>query len=98
MMAMQGTGTERGRAAFASEVQQSYDKAAGSGRVRVYVNDRALFIESTGDTDQQIESAADSMQMQLASVGRRAKAWVVGFKFIVMTNGSHQRVLAPDAP
>lgn len=98
VMAMQGSGTARGRTAFASEVQQSYDKAVGSGRVRVYVNEQSLFIESTGDTDQQIDSAADSMQLQLASVGRRAKAWVVGFMRIVMTNGSHQRVLVPADP
>jgi hypothetical protein len=95
---MQGGGTERGRTAFAQEVQASYDKAGVAGAVRVYVTERDLVIEAKGDTNEQIDAAADGLQAQLASVGRRAKAWVLGFKQIVITNGSYQRTLQPQDP
>ncbi|HEY5921163.1 MAG TPA: hypothetical protein VIV11_05810 [Kofleriaceae bacterium] len=95
LQTMQGGGTERGRASFAREVQQSYEQAA-PGAVRVSVDERVLVIESKGDTDAQIDGAADQMHAQLATAGRRAKAWVLGFKHIVITNGSHKRTLSPD--
>lgn len=98
VQAMQGGGTERGRAAFASEVQAGYDKAGVGDSVRVYVDDRVLVIEAKGDTNEQIDVANDAVAAQLASVGRRAKAWVVGFKKIVITNGTYRRELvSPDS-
>ena len=94
LMVLQGGGSERGRASVAREVQQSYDKAA-PGRVHVQVSERALVIESKEDTNEQVDAAADSLQTQLSSVGRRAKAWAVGFEQIVITNGTYTRTLAP---
>lgn len=98
LQTMQGGGTERGRAAFADEVQASYDKAGVVGAVRVHVTERDLVIEAPGDTNEQIDAAADALQAQLASVGRRAKAWVLGFEHIVITNGGYRRTLEPDSP
>jgi hypothetical protein len=98
LQTMQGGGTERGRTAFAQEVQAGYDKAGVAGAVRVYVTDRDLVIEAKGDTNEQIDAAADGLQAQLASVGPRAKAWVLGFEHIVVTNGSYQRTLQPQDP
>lgn len=94
---MNSQGTERGRVAFAAEVQQSYEKA-GVGTVRVYIEGRSLIIEGKSDTDEQIDEAAQLMTAQLRSAGRNAKAWVLGFENIKLTNGSHTRLLAPSDP
>ncbi|HEX5064432.1 MAG TPA: hypothetical protein VFV99_33885 [Kofleriaceae bacterium] len=94
LLVLQGSGSERGRASFAREVQASYD-AGAPGRVHVQVIDRGLVIESIDDTNEQIDAAADSLQTQLSSVGPRAKAWAVGFEHIVITNGSYTRTLTP---
>lgn len=96
LLVMQGGGTERGRQSFAREVQQSYDKAGTTGHVRVYIVDRDLVIEGPDDTNEQIDTAADTLHLQLASVGRRAKAWALGFERIVITNGSYRRMLTPN--
>ena len=97
LIVVQGGGTERGREQFAAEVRQSYEKA-GVTTVDVSVKGLDMVIEAKTDTDAQIDAAADMMRGELAKVGPRAKAWAVGFKQIVLTNGSYTRVLTPDAP
>lgn len=97
LQTMQTTGTERGRGLFATEVQQGYVNA-GAATVRVHVDDRNLVIESSTDTEAQIDSAAELLHGQLVTTGRRAKAWVLGFKHIVVTNGSYKRTLSPGDP
>jgi hypothetical protein len=92
-----GTGTERGRTMFAAEVQQAYSKG-GATTVRVYVENLDLVIESTTDTDPQIDSAADLLHGELVTAGQNAKAWAVGFKHIVVTNGTYRRTLSPGDP
>lgn len=90
-------GTERGRAAFAAEVQHSYEKA-GVTTVRVFVEGRSLIIEGKTDTAEQIDEAAQQMTSQLRAAGSNAKAWMLGFENIKLTNGSHTRLLAPADP
>jgi hypothetical protein len=98
LQTMKGGGTARGREMFAQEVQSTYDKLA-VGTVRVYIDGEVnLVIEGKTDTNEQIDEAATAMDSELVKVGSRAKAWVVGFKRIILTNGSYQRVLTRDAP
>jgi hypothetical protein len=97
LQAMHTTGTERGRMAFAAEIQQTYAKA-GAATVHVYVDNLDLVIESSTDTEAQIDSGAQMIHGQLVTSGPRAKAWILGFKRIVVTNGSYQRTLSPDDP
>ena len=85
-------GSERGRKAFVAEIQAAYTDAP----VRVYANDLQLVIESTSDPDAAIDAAAAQLGSQIASHGKNAKAWVVGFESIVITNGRHQRLLRPS--
>jgi hypothetical protein len=90
-------GTERGRKAFAAEVQQAYAKAGAN--VRVYIEGRTLVIDSPDDTDAQVDAAVQQLHAQLAHHGPNAKAWALGFDAIKITNGSHaQRLAPPDAP
>lgn len=94
--ARQDRGTERGRKAFAAEVQQAYAKAGPS--VHVYIQGRTLVIESSTDTDEQIDAAAQQLHAQLQQHGPNAKAWVLGFDAIEITNGRHEVRLAPPDP
>jgi hypothetical protein len=89
-------GTERGRQAFAAEIQQSYAKTSPS--VRVYIEGRTLVIENRGETDESIDAAAQQFHEVLAKNGRNAKAWVLGFEAIKLTNGGHEQRLAPADP
>lgn len=93
VMSLGSTGTDRGRKAFVAEIQTAYDKAGAP--VRVYANGLQLVIEAPSDTDESIDAAADAMQATLAEHGGRAKAWVVGFESMVITNGKRQRLLRP---
>jgi hypothetical protein len=88
-------GTQRGRIAFVEEVKQGYVKA-GITTVEVYIEGRALVIKGETDTDEQIDEAARGMEVQLRSHGRNAKAWVLGFRNIKITNGRHTRFIAPE--
>lgn len=97
LQTMHGPGTERGRTLFATEVQQGYTKA-GATTVHVYVDNLDLVIESPTDTEAQIDAAAQLVHGQLVTTGSRAKAWLLGFKHIVVTNGSYKRMLSPDDP
>lgn len=97
LFVMQGGGTERGRMNFAREIQAAYDKLAPDS-VRVQVKELILVIEAVQDNDAQIDEAANAMQAQLATAGKNAKAWVVGFERIIVTNGRHERsIRAGDA-
>lgn len=86
------TGSERGRNAFAAEIQKNYVDQ-GISNVRVYVVNRTLVIEGQSDTDEQIDQAANMMGAQLQTHGPNAKAWVLGFKSIKLTNGVHIRMI-----
>ena len=90
----QKQGTERGRKAFAAEVQKGYVDA-GITSVRVYIEERTLVIEAPSDTNEQIDQAADMLRAQLVQAGANAKAWVLGFQTLKVTNGTHSRLLAP---
>jgi hypothetical protein len=86
------TGSERGRTQFAAEIQENYSKQ-GSPAVRVFVEKTTLVIEGLTDTDEQIDQAANMMTTQLRTHGANAKAWVLGFSSIKLTNGTHSRWL-----
>ena len=86
-----GTGTEKGRQDFAKEVQSSYP--AG---VEVLADGLTLRIESTGDSDAQIAEAATLLRRQLQTTGENAKAWLVGFKRIELTNGRYTESIEPE--
>jgi hypothetical protein len=85
-----GTGTEKGRLDFANEVQSSYP--AG---VEVRADGLTLRIESAGDTDAQIAEAATLLRRQLQTTGENAKAWLVGFSRIEITNGRYSESVEP---
>ena len=90
-------GTERGREEFAAEVQKSYAKI--SATIHVYVDGCTLVIESPSDSDEAVDASAQQYHEALAKHGSNAKAWVLGFDAIKLTNGSHaQRLAPPDAP
>lgn len=87
-------GTERGREAFAQEVQQSY-RDAGALAVRVSASRRTLVIESP-ESDEAIDASAAALRAELEKHPRNAKAWLLGFERIRVTNGSHEAlILAP---
>jgi hypothetical protein len=90
-------GTERGRAAFVTELQQTYAKA-GVTSVRVFIEGRSLVIEGKLDSDEQIDAVAQEMHVQLRKTGPNAKAWMLGFENIKLTNGTRTRFLAPADP
>ena len=86
-------GSERGRASFAQELQQTYQQQGLP--VSVEIRDLDLVIEAPSDSAAQIDAAADMFQHELDRSGRNAKAWVVGFKRMIVTNRRHERVVKP---
>jgi hypothetical protein len=87
-------GTERGREAFAREVQQSYHDA-GARDVHVSASRRTLVIESP-ESDAAIDASAAVLRAEIEKHPRSAKAWLLGFERIRVTNGSHEAlILAP---
>jgi hypothetical protein len=90
----QATGSERGRAMLASEMQDRYAEIA-PGKLRVFAEGRDLVIEAPGDTSEQIDASAELMNGQLDAAGKRARAWVVGFESVIVTNGSYSRTITP---
>jgi hypothetical protein len=88
------SGSERGREAFVAEIQQNYVQG-GAIAVRVRAENAGLIIESPTDTNEQIDGAAEQLRQQLKVSGSNAKAWLVGFKQIVVTNGPYKQVLTP---
>lgn len=89
-------GTERGRKAFAAEVQDSYAKAGTD--IRAYIEGRTLVLESAAGTDEQIDALAQDLHTMLKRNGDKAKVWVLGFDAIEVKNGSHEQRLAPADP
>lgn len=65
----------------------------GIMNVRVYNDDRTLVIESRSDPDEEIDAAANTMNMELRTHGPNSKAWVLGFATIKITNGPYIRTL-----
>lgn len=92
LIVMQGGGTERGRTLMAAEIQQAYDKEV-PGQVKVLVDGTDITIFASGDTDEQVDAAADSMQTALDRAGNRAKMWAVGFERVIISNGTHKRLV-----
>ncbi len=63
--------------------------------VSVTARDLDLVIEAASDTNDQIDAAGDMFQRELDQTGANAKAWAVGFRRMVVTNGNYERVLEP---
>lgn len=92
VIVMQGGGTERGRTLLAAEIQQAYDREV-PGQVNVLVDGKDIKILAAGDTDEQVDAAAESMQTALDRTGSRAKMWAVGFEHVIISNGRHERLI-----
>jgi len=92
IIVMQGGGTERGRTAMAAEIQQAYDKEV-PGQVKVLVDGTDITILASGDTNEQVDAAAASMEAALERAGDRAKMWAVGFEHVIISNGTHKRLI-----
>jgi hypothetical protein len=90
----QGTGSERGREILVREMHSEYTKVA-PGKLRVYASKRSLVVEAPGDTNEQIDAAAEQMNSDLAATGKQARVWAVGFDSVVITNGSYSRTVTP---
>jgi hypothetical protein len=85
-------GSEQGREAFVAEVQTGYADTPG---VRVSAQGTVMKIESAVDTDESLKVAADALRQQIRVSGSSAKAWLVGFTAIEMTNGSAVERITP---
>src|SRR5262249_18378806 len=87
-------GGERAREAFAAELQGNY-AAAGITSVTVKASGTNMTIASPTESDERIETAAEEVRQQLRASGSNAKAWIVGFKQIIVTNGQRTVRLTP---
>jgi hypothetical protein len=87
-----GGGSEQGRQAFVAEVRADY---AASPGVRVSAQGTVMNLESAVDTDEALKAAADGLRQQIRANGSNAKAWLVGFTAIEMTNGSINDRITP---
>lgn len=85
---VESPGSERGRRGVVEEFERAYHKA-GARDVRVEAHDLELRIVSPTDPDDKIEAFAKLLRQQLATAGPSARAWLVGFNVVTVTNGKH---------
>ena len=88
-----GEGSAKGREALAAEIQADY--LALALPVTVKAKGRELVIETPTDTADQIDIEAAMLRKKFAVRGANAKAWLVGFRVVKITNGSHEAVIVP---
>lgn len=91
----QGTGSERGRQRFAADIQAGYDEEEAP--VKVLIEGLTLRILAPGDADAAIRSVAADLRRSIAS-DHDARAWVVGFERLEVSNGRLTEVIARPQP
>lgn len=87
-------GTEKGRQNFIRELQAEYDRNV-PGLVTVKAEGRTVVIFSPNDPTESVIAAAEDIDRRLKQSGRQAKAWLVGFTSIKITNGRYTSECRP---
>lgn len=86
-------GTERGRQAFAAELEHNMNVDGSEAKVSVVASGRALVMTLREASNAEIDAVAAAWSAGLEEAGKNARVWVLGFERIRFTNGTHEALI-----